>query len=160
MKGKILGFLALVLLAGPLAANSVPYEANIFVRGSFNDWSANPGDRMSYNAPSETYQATVFVGAGFHNFRIASYDWSIDLGNLGGSPLVQLNVPRQLAAGGSNLVIDLAATGHYNFLLDTRSGLDTPTLLLIVYEAAEPGTLALLGLGLAGLGLSGRRKAV
>jgi hypothetical protein len=161
MKRKILGVLAMGLLAGPMAANSVPYQANIFVRGSFNDWSANPGNVMSYDAPSETYQATLLVVAGFHNFRIASNDWSINIGSLGGSPLVQLNVPRQLTASdaSSNLEIALTATGNYSFLLDTRSGLDAPTLLVKAREAAEPGTLALLGLGLAGLGLSRRRMA-
>lgn len=73
---------------------------------------------------------------------------------------MQLNVPRQLTASdaSSNLEIALTATGNYSFLLDTRSGLDTPTLLVKASEAAEPGTLALLGLGLAGLGLSRRRK--
>jgi hypothetical protein len=66
--------------------------------------------------------------------------------NSGSSSLINLRlINRNTAGAGNDFAID-------DITLDTQSQV-TPSV-------PEPGTLALLGLGLAGLGLSRRRKAV
>jgi hypothetical protein len=129
------GLLAVVSLATAAPADA-PYSADIFVRGSFNDWDLS--DPMKYDAPTNRYVGLVELSPGVvHQFKIASQDWfSVDLGDFV-DPVVNLSVPKTLATspGGGNLALEVPAEGVYSFTLDPAD-LVNP-VLTVVY--ARPG---------------------
>ena len=138
MKSKMLGLLGVGLLVGPMAANAVQmvFSADA-VSPAVVDFTINFDDTGDGLLQFE--EVTYFSGTSFN-----------------GVPLVSLFEVAQTAF----------STGNPTYWGLTESGPDGWNVYILAsrwsYSLAtvpEPGTLALLGLGLAGLGLSRRRKA-
>ena len=75
---------------------SPPYDVEVFVRGSFNEWAL--GHEMKFDAVENEYVAYVELTPGGYEFKIASEDWStVDLG-VADDGIVQLGVPEPITA--------------------------------------------------------------
>lgn len=158
MKSKILGLLATVLLIGPTTAGAISF--------TFAD------DSLSVALPSTgyvdiTFSGTLTFGAG-EAFASAA---GVGIPCLsGGSPCLGVGWIDSSSAGMADRftvrVPSASALGVYSGIVSFWSNIGTDTgavpFTLEVFDASavpEPGTLALLGLGLAGLGWSRRRRA-
>ena len=131
--------LMLFCLGSPTAI-AAPYAANVFVRGSFNDWhTSHP---MEYDAAINRYVADIELAPGVaHQFKIASADWAtVDLGSPSLNPgdnVVALSVPEPLVStpGYGNLALTVPESAVYSFTLDPTDP-DHPTLTV---EYERPG---------------------
>jgi hypothetical protein len=161
MKTKILGLLAVALLAGPTAANAVPVSAGDTVVWNFDLTGQTP-------APPFTSVEFFSKSIGFDFTQMGSWEFFSDLDTAG--TRFQTDSLGLISAG-SNL--SLWTDGIFSVRLTMISGnnfsVDPCVILnrvsngpcvsgLVAASVPEPGTLALLGLGLLGLGMS-RRKA-
>jgi len=167
LKTKTLGFLAVGLLAGPLAANAAylytfsddratPTASMSVVSSNFLTVTG-PIDFSSQTASGLTFVSaalTVCYGPATFMFLTAAY-----------SSLTSCSIvydPSEATLIYSTFAAVPRATGDF-----TATSFGGPLSLRYlritqtpeITETPEPGTLALLGLGLAGLGLSRRRKA-
>ena len=107
---------------------SPPYDVEVFVRGSFNNWGL--GHEMKFDAVENEYVAYVELTPGGYEFKIASEDWlTVDLG-YADDGIVQLGVPEPITSViYSNLYLEVAEPGVYAFRFDV-SDLDHLTVLV------------------------------
>ncbi len=89
--------------------------APIFLRGDMNQW----GVRDQMRKEGSNYVAKVALTAGRYAFKLGSEDWkTIDLGGLAEDQVLALGVPQRVDSVGTNLNVDIAASGTYLFTLN------------------------------------------
>lgn len=133
----------LVLALWTSLAPAAPYDAELFVRGSFNAWhTSHP---LKYDAATDRYVAGIELPPGeAHEFKIASADWTtVDLGSPSIAPgdnVVELGLPESLMAtpGYGNLSITVPDSAVYSFKLDPTD-LDHPTLTVTYLRPGSDG---------------------
>jgi hypothetical protein len=159
MKAKIRGLLAAVLLAGPLAANAAAVTYDF----SFSNFTSGP-----YSTIAGSFSLDGDTLTGF-NLTIGSNTFV--LADVGVGRSATRTLIGGLVNGIESLVFD---TNDFSLLYSSadfvplsfsyaapRQGVHESRTGSISARASvpEPGTLALLGLGMAGLAVSRRRKA-
>jgi hypothetical protein len=132
----VLGFWSSLALAAP-------YDAELFVRGSFNDWhTSHP---LEFDAAINRYAANIELAPGVaHQFKIASADWTtVDLGSPSVNPgdnVVELGVHEQLTTtrGYGNLSLTVPESAVYSFTLDPTDPAN-PTLTVAYLRPGGDG---------------------
>jgi hypothetical protein len=159
MKAKSLGFLAAVFLAAPMAANAISF--------TFTD-AAQIVERPAAGYVDIVFAGTIELGAGEGSVAGGSVTvpvldgdptQELGVGWLGGATAIG-TVDRFFVRVDSADVLGLYR-GYVGFRADNEafSGFQPFTLTVIDSAVPEPGTLALLLVGLAGLALGQRRRA-
>jgi pullulanase len=111
--------------------NEEPFVGtSIYVRGNLNDWSTS--DELMYQGKG-VYTFTKQLIAGSYEFKVASEDWkTVDYGSGESSAVVTVGTEKLLAVKGTNMTIDIARDGQYQFVFDA-SNLEEP--LMAVFNA-------------------------
>jgi len=101
-----------------------PYPRDLFVRGGFNSWAADPAFKLQFLGGTDYSVSSPVSTAGDFEFKIADEGWTAgtNCGAVTAGDTVRLGVPLTLdCSSNNNLKLSAASAGNYTFALNAAS---------------------------------------
>jgi hypothetical protein len=159
MKSKTLGLLAVVMLAGPIAAIATPVTWEVqgslaIVDGSYRTMGLDVGDAFSVLINFDTAAARMDGATGLNGFNQGQPETNQFVMR---GPVLDIFNCSALPGTPDPLLVSLRTSVFQAFTGTNASVGFIEGQLSSIRNVPEPGTLVPLGFGLAGFGMSGRR---